>query len=584
MESSENPKPYENPSLLKTIPPPLAEDRSIKKAKFRSHGADADNPTPLSFKDALVHPDQYRNSDDTEMEEEWEFEPGDVTVGDDGTMPVIKFSKRIQDKLIKPWQNSVVVKLLGRNIGYKVLCNRLKVMWHQIHDFSVIDLENNYFLIRLKSPEDDVYALTEGPWVIFGHYLTVQPWTPQFDSTVTDLDSAIVWIRLPGMAFHFYDKRILRKIGQIVGTVIKIDYLTELRERGKFARIAVRISLSQPLLSQFNLDGKIQKVEYEGLPVICYQCGKYGHNSIVCHSKQKMNEANNDTSANIVSANTAGGKDGVVAISTNKSEKFGPWMIVARKGKPKFIVEKENFTAAERSQRATIPVTSRFDALSEDSENNNTVEAAVTTPNLEPPQRQTKSITDHFHNRKNLPLKTPSILKPQNQLSKGKQVARSHHPVLKQQNLTASTSMHANLRPSNTRILLPTANVPIPNPSRISTSFPRDPTSTFTLTTLDPQKHIAITFSTKNHETVGTPPGFPRNQTSVNSEQHPHPPQINEPPEDKEKGDINSMEDYVGASQLASGNKADDNMSDEENSFVNETPGMHDETELELCA
>ena len=146
-------------------------------------------------------------------EEEWK-KNGDVTVGDDGSMPVIKFSKWIQDKLIKPWQNSVVVKLLGKNIGYKALCNQLKVMWHQIHDFSVIDLENNYFLIRLKSSEDAIYALIEGPWVIFGHYLTVQPWTPQFDSTITDLNSAIVWIRLPGMAFHLYDKRILRKIGR----------------------------------------------------------------------------------------------------------------------------------------------------------------------------------------------------------------------------------------------------------------------------------------------------------------------------------------------------------------------------------
>ncbi|KAL9411769.1 hypothetical protein AB3S75_045384 [Citrus x aurantiifolia] len=73
------------------------------------------------------------------MDEEWNFEPGDVTVGDDGAMPTIKFSQRIHEKLVKPWQNSVVVKLLGRNIGYKVLCNRLKVMWHMIPDFSVID-------------------------------------------------------------------------------------------------------------------------------------------------------------------------------------------------------------------------------------------------------------------------------------------------------------------------------------------------------------------------------------------------------------------------------------------------------------
>ncbi|XP_015387989.1 uncharacterized protein LOC107177927 [Citrus sinensis] len=288
-ESSENLETHENPSLLKTISPPLPEDRSTKKARFRSHGMDADNPPPLSFKDALMHRTQQRSFDDTEMDDEWDFEPGDVIVGDDGAMLTINFSQRIHEKLVKPWQNFVVVKLLGRNIGYKVLCSRLKVMWHMISDFSVIDLENNYYLIQLNSSEDAVYALTEGPWVIFGHYLTVQPWTPSFDSTITEIDSAVVWIRLPGMAFHLYDKRVLRKIGQLVGNVIKIDYRTELRERGKFARIAIRVSLTKPLVSRFNLDGRIQKVEYEGLPIICYHCGKYGHNSTACLHKQTSN-------------------------------------------------------------------------------------------------------------------------------------------------------------------------------------------------------------------------------------------------------------------------------------------------------
>ena len=222
-ESSENLETHEKPSLMKTIPPLLPEDRSTKKAHFHSHGMDADNPPPLSFKDALVPCTQQRSFDDTEMNDEWDFEPGDIIVGDDCAMPTIKFSQRIHEKLVKPWQNSVVVKLLGRNIGYKVLCNRLKVMWHMITNFSVIDLENNYFLIRLNSPEDDIYALTEGLWLIFRYYLIVQHWNPSFDSTITEIDSAVVWIRLPGMAFHLYDKRVLRKIGQLVSNVIKLS-------------------------------------------------------------------------------------------------------------------------------------------------------------------------------------------------------------------------------------------------------------------------------------------------------------------------------------------------------------------------
>ncbi|KAK9229215.1 hypothetical protein WN944_022174 [Citrus x changshan-huyou] len=161
--------------------------------------------------------------------------------------------------------------------------------------------------------------------------------------------------------------------------------------------------------------------------------------------------------------------------------------------KPKFVVEKENTAAAERNQRSNIPVTSRSDALSEDLDTNNTVEVAVTIPNLEPLQRQPKSVTDHFHTRKNLPLKTPSILKPHNQLSKGKQVTKSQHP-------------------------------------------------------------------------------------------QPHSTQTKEPFEDKDEGDIKSMEDYAGDPQFAFGNNADATMSDDDNSFVNETPEMCGEAELELCA
>ena len=66
-------------------------------------------------------------------------------------------------------------------------------------------------------------------------------------------------------------------IGQTVGRVFRIDYNTETTTWGKFARIAVEIPLDKPLVSQIMLDGKVQKVDYENLPAICFLCGKYGH-------------------------------------------------------------------------------------------------------------------------------------------------------------------------------------------------------------------------------------------------------------------------------------------------------------------
>ncbi|MBA0832693.1 hypothetical protein Goarm_017068 [Gossypium armourianum] len=37
---------------------------------------------------------------------------------------------------------------------------------------SIMDLENDYFLVKFQEEVDYVRALTEGPWTVFGQYLT----------------------------------------------------------------------------------------------------------------------------------------------------------------------------------------------------------------------------------------------------------------------------------------------------------------------------------------------------------------------------------------------------------------------------
>lgn len=175
-----------------------------------------------------------------------------------------------------------MVKLLGRYIGYTALCNWLGSLWNAALGFSVIDLENDYLFVRFQSERDAEFALTQGPWTIMGHYLIVQLWTPRFDNSMEEIESVIAWIHLLGMALHYYHKKILRMLGQIIGSIIKVDYNNESATRGKFARLTVEVALTKPLISQFFLDGKVQKVEYEGLPTICFGCGKYGHTHEAC--------------------------------------------------------------------------------------------------------------------------------------------------------------------------------------------------------------------------------------------------------------------------------------------------------------
>ncbi|KAH9762496.1 DUF4283 domain-containing protein [Citrus sinensis] len=236
-------------SLEKSSPPSIENNRSTKRVKFKAQGVDGDNPPPVSFRDKLLETQMELEEEFMGKEEDIDIDIGDVVIEMERFLPAISFSQKVHLQLVKPWQSTVVVKLLGRSIGYKVLCNRLEALWNMSHGFFVIDLENNYFLVRFKRDSNAQHVLTQGPWIVLGHYLTVQPWSLHFDSVNEKISSVVAWIRLPGMPLHYYHKKVLR------------------------------------LLGQFLLDSKIQKVEYESLPTICFECGIYGYLISSCQKK-----------------------------------------------------------------------------------------------------------------------------------------------------------------------------------------------------------------------------------------------------------------------------------------------------------
>lgn len=61
-----------------------------------------------------------------------------------------------------------------------------------------------------------------------------------------------------------------------------IDKTTAQAERGEFTWLSVEIYLTKPLLSNFSLRGKIWKIQYERLQMICFNCGCWGNNSKEC--------------------------------------------------------------------------------------------------------------------------------------------------------------------------------------------------------------------------------------------------------------------------------------------------------------
>ncbi|KAK8533051.1 hypothetical protein V6N12_076332 [Hibiscus sabdariffa] len=93
----------------------------------------------------------------------------------------------------------------------------------------------------------------------------------------------MVWIRLLGLPVTLYKWSIIEEIGASISPVVKLDYQTESGRRGHFARMALSIDLSKPMITKLIFNGRIQLVEYELLPVICFPCRRYGHAQDGCH-------------------------------------------------------------------------------------------------------------------------------------------------------------------------------------------------------------------------------------------------------------------------------------------------------------
>ncbi|KAL4290645.1 hypothetical protein GQ457_14G017720 [Hibiscus cannabinus] len=268
---------YDTVEELNNSIPSIALSQTAKAAT----GGNSSPGVP-TFKDKLmgsagVIRDTVPLSDlDVDVQEE------DVRIGGSSSLPEIQFSDKVHEAIDAKLANSVIVRLLGRSIGYQTLLNRIHLLWKPNGAMSLIDLDNNYFLVRFAVEVDFRNVLANGPWTIFGSYLTVQPWSHCF-STKEDYPSQImVWVRLPKLPYRYYTKSLFRYIAAAIGKVVCIDYNTSEGKRGRFARLAIIVDLKKPLVSGIIIDGQRQDIEYEGLPEICFKCGVYGHSSDFC--------------------------------------------------------------------------------------------------------------------------------------------------------------------------------------------------------------------------------------------------------------------------------------------------------------
>ena len=142
-------------------------------------------------------------------------------------------------------------------IGFKALELRLNNMWVRDRVLDIIDLPHDYFVVKFSALLDYDFFLTREPWLLFDHYLIIEPWSVDFNLEEDEIERLAIWIRLPRLPFHLYDHKFLTFLGNKVGKAPKVDSTTMDQSRGRFAQVCVKVYLKKPLLSKYSMKGKV---------------------------------------------------------------------------------------------------------------------------------------------------------------------------------------------------------------------------------------------------------------------------------------------------------------------------------------
>ncbi|XP_031126652.1 uncharacterized protein LOC116028935 [Ipomoea triloba] len=302
-----------------------------KKRTFADAVASID--TPVTGESSRVDANEWA-FEDIDVESDSEPDANDMA----DSRPRVTFSKELRKELCSAWKMALIIKYLGKNIHLNVLNQRLPTMWNLQGKMNLIDIGYGCFVAGFDSKIDYLHVLLDGPWKLFDNYLVTQRWEPEFRPRTAKLSKMAVWVRLPDLPMEYFRDDTIRAILENVGKPLKLDRTTAVAAKGRFARAAVEVDLNKPLVSEVLVMNYAQLVEYEGLHVICFNCGVVGHREQACPENKPTGTEVPNADPNAEPATEATESRQTESPSptppVQTKPRYGTWMLVTKKAKP----------------------------------------------------------------------------------------------------------------------------------------------------------------------------------------------------------------------------------------------------------
>ncbi|MBA0575109.1 hypothetical protein Golob_027801 [Gossypium lobatum] len=112
--------------------------------------------------------------------------------GDPGTLEEERMMKKVKnrdDRTLSEESTGTLSLVVSKAsfydnaIAYKDSVNCLTPLWQPEGSLQVVDLDNNYYGVKFNCVKDYTKSLSEGSWMIYEHYLIIQPKSRDFSTT-----------------------------------------------------------------------------------------------------------------------------------------------------------------------------------------------------------------------------------------------------------------------------------------------------------------------------------------------------------------------------------------------------------------
>lgn len=160
--------------------------------------------------------------------------------------------------------------------------------------------------IDLDNEQDYITVWTQQRMYIDSQLMRLQKWTPTFTPR-EETPIVPVWVTLPELPWHFYNKEFISALLSPVGKTLYLDTASIQKTRGSMAKVRLQINLTDELPPHIWIGfdkndltvGKWQAIQYEDIPAYCSYCKHQGHRVQACNVKKRDDEYRQKKEANL---------------------------------------------------------------------------------------------------------------------------------------------------------------------------------------------------------------------------------------------------------------------------------------------